>query len=213
MDGTIAYDLYHPVSLLKSVSGELIGDHVRQTLGGAANSANTIGAGGDSLSPAHTRHITEDEVAIHNIPDDCYMILHGHIYDLTEYALTHPGGASIVTNLCGRDASAQYDLFHPVGLLVTVESSKIGELATAGRPNNDDSNSSSNKVSNSGDSQPPETPIGITYDEVRKHNTPDDCWQIIAGKVYDLTEYAKQHPGGSRIITNYAGEDATAAYR
>jgi L-lactate dehydrogenase (cytochrome) len=28
----------------------------------------------------------------------------------------------------------------------------------------------------------------IPYGEVQKHNTPEDCWVVLNGKVYDLTE-------------------------
>ena len=42
--------------------------------------------------------------------------------------------------------------------------------------------------------------------EVRQHNTPDDCWLVIHGNVYDLTQFHKSHPGGSKIITECAGK-------
>ncbi len=37
----------------------------------------------------------------------------------------------------------------------------------------------------------PEQAIGrglIPFSEVQKHDSPDDCWVIVSGKVYDLTE-------------------------
>lgn len=40
-------------------------------------------------------------------------------------------------------------------------------------------------------SAPEEQAIGrglIPYSEVQKHDSPDDCWVVIEGKVYDLTE-------------------------
>lgn len=35
---------------------------------------------------------------------------------------------------------------------------------------------------------------------------------IIHGKVYDLTQFLPEHPGGQRIILKYAGKDATDAF-
>jgi cytochrome b involved in lipid metabolism len=29
-----------------------------------------------------------------------------------------------------------------------------------------------------------------------KHAKPDDCWIVVNGKVYDLTTFAPNHPGG-----------------
>ncbi|PYH89745.1 mitochondrial cytochrome b2 [Aspergillus ellipticus CBS 707.79] len=48
--------------------------------------------------------------------------------------------------------------------------------------------------------------------EVAKHNTPESCWVILYGKVYDVTDFLSEHPGGSRIILKLAGKDATEEY-
>ena len=52
----------------------------------------------------------------------------------------------------------------------------------------------------------------LTRGEVAKHNTQDDCWVIISGKVYDITDWAPHHPGGAGIARMYAGRDATAEF-
>ncbi|KAG0742635.1 hypothetical protein G6F62_005507 [Rhizopus arrhizus] len=52
----------------------------------------------------------------------------------------------------------------------------------------------------------------VPLEEVQKHNSKDDIWVIIHGKVYDLTQFLPEHPGGQRIILKYAGKDATDAF-
>lgn len=52
----------------------------------------------------------------------------------------------------------------------------------------------------------------VTAAEVALHNNRDDCWIIIAGKVYDVTDWAPHHPGGAGIARMYAGKDATAEF-
>ena len=54
----------------------------------------------------------------------------------------------------------------------------------------------------------------ITLDEVEKHNTPEDLWIAVDGKVYDMTKYHKLHPGaaGPAIIIKNAGTDATQGF-
>jgi cytochrome b involved in lipid metabolism len=56
-----------------------------------------------------------------------------------------------------------------------------------------------------------------TREEVAKHRAADDLWLIIRDKasnearVYDLTEYVEEHPGGMAIMFN-AGGDATQGF-
>ncbi|XP_030645881.1 acyl-CoA 6-desaturase [Chanos chanos] len=51
-----------------------------------------------------------------------------------------------------------------------------------------------------------------TWEEVQKHTKKGDQWLVIERKVYNISEWAKRHPGGLRIIGHYAGEDATDAF-
>ena len=55
-------------------------------------------------------------------------------------------------------------------------------------------------------------PRPVTREEVALHNNRDDCWVIISGKVYDITEWAPHHPGGAGIARMYAGKEATAEF-
>lgn len=42
---------------------------------------------------------------------------------------------------------------------------------------------------------------------VAAHNTSSDCWAIINGKVYNLTDWEDQHPGGKEAILSNCGKD------
>jgi len=62
----------------------------------------------------------------------------------------------------------------------------------------------------------PQTESLPTYDasEIACHNDEDHgLWMTIDGRVYDVTEFARMHPGGPKIVRSYAGMDATDAYR
>ena len=52
----------------------------------------------------------------------------------------------------------------------------------------------------------------ISAAEVAKHKTEEDCWISIHGKVYDVTKFLDDHPGGPEIITDVAGEDSTEEF-
>ncbi|CAC5371548.1 FADS2 [Mytilus coruscus] len=53
----------------------------------------------------------------------------------------------------------------------------------------------------------------ISLEEVKKHNQPDDRWLLIENKVYNITNWAKKHPGGGKILGHFSGQDATDAWR
>ena len=56
---------------------------------------------------------------------------------------------------------------------------------------------------------PTQTAVGYTLAEVAKRNTQAECWVVIDGGVYDLTEWIRQHPGGSGAIRSLCGTDGT----
>jgi len=41
--------------------------------------------------------VSSQTMAEHSSPDDCWLALHGKVYDLTEYAPIHPGPSSLIT--------------------------------------------------------------------------------------------------------------------
>lgn len=52
---------------------------------------------------------------------------------------------------------------------------------------------------------------GYTKSEVSKHKEEADCWIIVDGKVYDVTGYIEDHPGGLSILNN-AGADSSEGF-
>jgi cytochrome b involved in lipid metabolism len=49
----------------------------------------------------------------------------------------------------------------------------------------------------------------IKKPELLLHKSEDDLWVVVDGKVYDLTKFHQQHPGGPEIIINNAGKDGS----
>ncbi|CAI7620407.1 unnamed protein product [Penicillium glandicola] len=57
------------------------------------------------------------EVAKHNTPESCWVVLYGKVYDVTDFLSSHPGGTKIILKLAGQDATEEYDPIHPPGIL------------------------------------------------------------------------------------------------
>ncbi|KAK5830075.1 acyl-lipid (9-3)-desaturase-like [Gossypium arboreum] len=52
----------------------------------------------------------------------------------------------------------------------------------------------------------------ISQTELENHQKPGDLWISIQGKIYDVTEWSREHPGGALPLLNLAGQDATDAF-
>ena len=48
-----------------------------------------------------------------------------------------------------------------------------------------------------------------TLDEIKTHNKENDCWIIVNKKVYDVTKFINNHPGGKQCLLKKAGTDCT----
>ncbi|KAL5559441.1 hypothetical protein UlMin_035652 [Ulmus minor] len=52
----------------------------------------------------------------------------------------------------------------------------------------------------------------IPLEELAKHNKPGDLWISIQGKIYNVSDWAKDHPGGDLPLRSLAGQDVTDAF-
>ena len=88
-------------------------------------SNNTI-AQSDGLETNAEGALTVNEVKKHNSLASCWSIINGTVYDLTEYAPRHAGGAEEIALICGKDGSSLFESVHggdskPAFLLKTME--------------------------------------------------------------------------------------------
>jgi cytochrome b involved in lipid metabolism len=79
--------------------------------------------------------IHRDEVAKHNTAEDCWVVLNGQAYDMTDFMEDHPGGAGIIMKYAGRDASRAFNPIHPKNIVDTLpESAHLGIVTPAEAP-------------------------------------------------------------------------------
>lgn len=52
----------------------------------------------------------------------------------------------------------------------------------------------------------------ITEEELKRHNKAGDLWISIQGKVYDVSNWVNDHPGGEVPLMNLSGQDVTDAF-
>lgn len=55
----------------------------------------------------------------------------------------------------------------------------------------------------------------VTYyrlEEVAKHNSLKELWLVIHGRVYDVTPFLNEHPGGEEVLLEQAGIDASESF-
>jgi len=86
--------------------------------------------GGDEAAPqVEKADMTAEEVAAHNTEKDCYVILHGKVYDVTEFLPDHPGGKKAIMLFAGKDASTEFDMLHKPEIITKYASEyEVGDL-------------------------------------------------------------------------------------
>ncbi|KAJ7432317.1 cytochrome b5-like heme/steroid binding domain-containing protein [Mycena galericulata] len=52
----------------------------------------------------------------------------------------------------------------------------------------------------------------VTLAELRANNTKDKLYVLLHEKVYDVTKFLDEHPGGDEVILAEASQDATEAF-
>lgn len=72
------------------------------------------------------------EVAKHDRPDDCWIVVKGAVYDATKYLESHPGGAQSITMVAGTDATEDFEAIHSKKAWAELEAWRIGVVSAAG---------------------------------------------------------------------------------
>ncbi|KAI1110866.1 hypothetical protein F5Y14DRAFT_337056 [Nemania sp. NC0429] len=77
---------------------------------------------------------TAKEVAAHNTSTDAWMIIHGQVYNVTDYIRDHPGGADLLIDVAGKDASEEFDnAGHSEDASEIMASYRVGRLQGGGK--------------------------------------------------------------------------------
>ena len=80
---------------------------------------------------------TIEEVAKHNLINDAWMIISGHVFDVTEYIPYHPGGVQELMRGVGKDATKLIQAIHPwVNLGTLLDPCHIGIVSNINSNNN-----------------------------------------------------------------------------
>jgi len=142
-------------------------------------------------------------LAEHNTPSDCWLAVHGVVYNLTSFLPIHPGKAQPIVGFAGKDATSIFDAVHSTNMLKRMKKYAVGLWTSE----------SNNAAVPSSAAKSPIVRHVVSTEELRMHNTPEDCYVAIHGTVYDLSEFAVVHPGGAYLITKFAGRDATETFQ
>ncbi len=174
-----------------------------------------------TIIPENTGVLDQATVATHATADDCWIIVNDNVYDVTEYIPFHPGGQNDIINECGTDATIAFETQGGEGShsqnaqnqLAQYLVGSLGEvLEEAEQPSEETQDTLQDQPAEEDPVAEEPATIQLTMEELALHNTASDCWLLIDGKIYDVTEYIPFHPGGQNDIINECGTDATVAF-
>jgi cytochrome b involved in lipid metabolism len=89
-------------------------------------------AGSSSSSSSSSSKYTREQVAAHNTKDDCWIILHNRVYDITDFLADHPGGRKAPLLYAGKDATEEFDLLHKPAIITKYGRSFLKGTIVAG---------------------------------------------------------------------------------
>ncbi|CAE8642774.1 unnamed protein product, partial [Polarella glacialis] len=71
------------------------------------------------------------ELSQHNKPGDLWMSINGDVYNVSKFASLHPGGAKILEQSAGKDATSEFYELHRHDVLAKYQRLKVGRLEGA----------------------------------------------------------------------------------
>lgn len=177
----------------------------------------------DSPRTGSAVNLTSVEISSHNNAQNCWLIISGNVYNVTNYLSAHPGGVNVVVPFCGKEATNAFNTKGGSGsnhsnyansLLNNYLIGKVGtQVAAAPQPTTLPSVLPTTLPTTSLTSAPTQSNLTLSTTEVASHNSTADCWIIISNSVYEVTRYLSVHPGGVNAISPFCGKEATQAFQ
>jgi cytochrome b involved in lipid metabolism len=137
--------------------------------------------------------ITDVQLKAHNSESDCWVLYNDSILDVTGFLSKHEGGKASISSFCGADITSAFSGQHGSNSEAIAEAAelKIGTLVG--------------------------THDETVYadSEVKQHDKWDDCWMIIDGVVYDVSNFFpevapnSQNPSTTDATLNKCGYNGT----
>lgn len=65
---------------------------------------------GDTTSPPPSPGgLGREQIARHDRPEDCWIVVRGKVYDVTRYIPSHPASRQTITDQCGKDSTSAFE--------------------------------------------------------------------------------------------------------
>lgn len=118
-------------------------------------------------------------------------------------------GSLLLLSACGQGADQAPEAPESETVEDT-ESTQETDAAQAEDENSDTDESTTDDSEAEGEPEPSDEVL--TMDQVEENDSPDSCWAVMDGTVYDLTDWIDNHPGGADRIEGLCGTDAADAF-
>jgi cytochrome b involved in lipid metabolism len=64
---------------------------------------------GEPAAAPASRRLGGEEIARHNRPEDCWLVIRGKVYDVTRYIDLHPAPRRTITDHCGKESTSAFE--------------------------------------------------------------------------------------------------------
>jgi cytochrome P450 / NADPH-cytochrome P450 reductase len=175
-----------------------------------------------------------DEILRHDKAGDFWVVVHGVVYDVSEWMYRHPGGAEILIEAWGHDATQRFDSAgHSAEARLLTQSFKVGLLKEGSQPPTSVAHPTMTvperpRTRGPGLHQagPKLHPLAVPdhprkdprrlpeydWDEILRHDRAGDYWVVVEAGVYDVSEWMYHHPGGAEVLIGAYGHDASTLF-
>lgn|SRR3990167_2753147 len=161
-----------------------------------------------------------EEISKHNSDTDCWVVVNGKVYDVTDFVDEHPGSFAPILTSAGKDATKAFVAKPHSKRAYTilekyykgiVDPSAAEPSVTQAKPEPKKQEEDAVKDRKVAPKELQVRKHKITFSEFVTHNKKDNLWILVHGKVYDVTDF-KSHPGSFDKLLQNSAKDASSEF-